>query len=327
MTGIKYDDRHNYDMGVWRLHTAWRNRKPGFIPAIGLNMNLRWSVILATFCFGLTGYAGTIQQQSDAPPVQNVAHQDALKDRVSTAPDPGKRLPESPTTVDERPPRVRPEDFSAEREVELPHGARGSRRRATDADPRPPPRCEGTSRSSCSLPLRDRLDLEREPRALGRSDVRSQSRATETEIVGVRRRARRRRGDAVRADPRRENAGGAAWCFLAEPRRVRRAVRWSCGPRYPLSVTVWSHAGRPCRPRAPSTPSRGRTRPSWPGIRPSRGANVDSRRQRAPAAPPGEKSSRAFASFAARDAAHRRMSSSPLARARGPPSGACGRGL
>ena len=87
MTGIKYDDRHNYDMGVWRLHTAWRNRKPGFIPAIGLNMNLRWSVILATFCFGLTGYAGTIQQQSDAPPVQNVAHQDALKDRVSTAPD------------------------------------------------------------------------------------------------------------------------------------------------------------------------------------------------------------------------------------------------
>ena len=85
--GIEYDDRHTCDMGVWRLYTAWRNRKPGFNPAVGLNMNLRSSVILATFCVGITAYAGTIQQQSDAPPVQNVAHQDALEDRVSTAPD------------------------------------------------------------------------------------------------------------------------------------------------------------------------------------------------------------------------------------------------
>lgn len=85
--GIEYDDRHTCDMGVWRLYTAWINRKPGFNPAVGLNMNLRSSVILAAFCVGITAYAGTIQQQSDTPPVQNVAHQDALEDRVSTAPD------------------------------------------------------------------------------------------------------------------------------------------------------------------------------------------------------------------------------------------------
>ena len=71
---------------IWRLCTAWRNGKPGFNPAVDLNMSLCSAVILATFSVGITAYAGTIQQQSDVPPVQNVAHRHRLEDRVSSAP-------------------------------------------------------------------------------------------------------------------------------------------------------------------------------------------------------------------------------------------------
>lgn len=45
-------------------------------------MSLCSAVILAAFCAVVTAYAGTIKQQSDAPPV---AHQDPLEDRVSSA--------------------------------------------------------------------------------------------------------------------------------------------------------------------------------------------------------------------------------------------------
>ena len=72
---------------IWRLHTAWRNGKPGFNPAVDLNVSLCSAVILAAFSVGIAAYASTIQQQSDVPPVQNVVHQDALEDRISSAPD------------------------------------------------------------------------------------------------------------------------------------------------------------------------------------------------------------------------------------------------
>jgi hypothetical protein len=70
---------------IWRLiQAAWRNGKHGFNLAVGLDMCLCAAVILATFCAGATAYAGTIKQQSDAPPV---AHQDPLEDRASSAPE------------------------------------------------------------------------------------------------------------------------------------------------------------------------------------------------------------------------------------------------
>jgi len=69
------------------IHTTWRNKRPAFSLAFDPKISLRSAVIFATFCVGITAYAGTIQQQSDALPVPNVAHQDPLEDRVSSAPD------------------------------------------------------------------------------------------------------------------------------------------------------------------------------------------------------------------------------------------------
>jgi hypothetical protein len=72
---------------IWRLiHTFRSNGKLGFNLARELNISACPAVILATFCFGITAYAGTIQQ-SDVSPLQNIAHQYPLEDRVSSAPE------------------------------------------------------------------------------------------------------------------------------------------------------------------------------------------------------------------------------------------------
>jgi hypothetical protein len=72
---------------IWRLiHTFRSNGKLGFNLARELNISACPAVILATFCFGITAYAGTIQQ-SDVSPLQNIAHQYPLEDRISSAPE------------------------------------------------------------------------------------------------------------------------------------------------------------------------------------------------------------------------------------------------
>jgi hypothetical protein len=69
-------------------HSGWCNGKGGGFNLAGyLETSFCSAVILATFCVGITAYAGAIQPQTDVPPAQSVAHQDPLEDRVSSAPD------------------------------------------------------------------------------------------------------------------------------------------------------------------------------------------------------------------------------------------------
>ena len=73
---------------IWRtIHTTGRNRRPGFNLAVDLNRSLRSAFILITLWAGIAAYAGTIQQQSHAAPVPNVARQVPLEDRASSAPE------------------------------------------------------------------------------------------------------------------------------------------------------------------------------------------------------------------------------------------------
>ena len=71
---------------IWRIiHTTGRNRTPGFNLTVDRGMSLSWAVILITFWTGIAASAGTIQQQSDSSPVPNVARQESLENRVSSA--------------------------------------------------------------------------------------------------------------------------------------------------------------------------------------------------------------------------------------------------